>query len=167
MIWIWKYTGMSRGGKTARQREMVWPSEGWKGVWHEGLLPWNWEHAVFPWSVSHGGHCQLQVFYIPLLYRAVFQVLGYSWADFGTCTGSWGRVGWVGIWGVVLLTQWGLERTSGIPGKGKRREWILTEEEVLVLVVVRQVLQLLLAILQDTKKQLRLGHSQVKADSLQ
>lgn len=35
MIWIWKYTGMSRGGKTAKQREMFWPSEGWKGTWHE------------------------------------------------------------------------------------------------------------------------------------
>lgn len=59
--------------------------------------------------------------------------------------------------------------TSGIPGKGKRGGWILTEEEVFVLVVVRQVLQLLLAILQDTKRQLSLGlgHSQVKADSLQ
>lgn len=27
MIWIWKYTGMSRGGKTAKQREIFWTSE--------------------------------------------------------------------------------------------------------------------------------------------
>lgn len=45
-----------------------------------------------------------------------------------------------------------MKRSSGIQGKRKSAGQILTEEEVLVLVVVGQVLQLLLAILQDTEK---------------
>lgn len=50
------------------------------------------------------------------------------------------------------LTQLGLGRSTGIQGKRRSTGQILTEEEVLMLVVVRQVLQLLLAILQDREE---------------
>lgn len=69
----------------------------------------------------------------------------------GPAEGWWsqGREGWGQTLGVNTA---GVGNWVGIQGKRRSAEQVLTEEEVLVLVVVRQVLQLLLAILQHREE---------------